>query len=103
MHPALIEVLDSPQGALLVVRVIPRARRSAIGGEREGALLVRLAAAPVDGAANEALLAFLANVLALPRRALHIVSGERGRSKRIAVAGLDAARLRLKLSDILGG
>jgi uncharacterized protein (TIGR00251 family) len=70
------------------VRVIPRAGRSGIAGMRDGAVLVRLAAAPVDGAANEALIEVLARALDRPRRDIQIVSGERSRSKRVQVAGL---------------
>ena len=51
---------------VLEVRVIPRAKRNAIGGERDGALVVRLAAPPVEGAANAALIEFLAATLDLP-------------------------------------
>ena len=73
----------------LEIRVIPRAGRSGFGGVREGALLVRLAAAPVDGAANDELIALLARTLRIPKRAITIVSGARSRSKRIRIAGLD--------------
>ena len=52
--------------------------------------VVRVAAPPVDGAANDALIAFLADALHVPRRAVRIVSGERSRQKRVAIAG-DAA------------
>jgi uncharacterized protein (TIGR00251 family) len=76
------------------VRVIPRARKSEIGGEREGAIVVRLAAPPVEGAANDALIEFLAGLLDLPRRNVRILSGERGRRKRIAIAGVTAATVR---------
>jgi hypothetical protein len=98
---AVIEIHDSPQGALLRVRVIPRGRRSVIDGGRGGALLVRITAAPVDGAANDAVLDLLADELRLPRRAFRIVAGERGRTKRIVVAGVAAETLRACLSDIL--
>jgi uncharacterized protein len=74
--------------AAIDVRVIPRAGRSGLAGMREGAVLVRLAAAPVDGAANDELVAVLARALDLPRRAITIVSGERSRSKRVRVQGL---------------
>ena len=50
---------EAPGGASLLVRVMPRAGATQIGGIRDGRLLVRLAAAPVDGAANDALRAFL--------------------------------------------
>ena len=82
---------------IVAVRVIPRARKTEIAGTRDGALLVRLAAPPVEGAANDALIAFLAGRLAVPRRAVRIVSGGRGRQKRVAVAGVTAAQA-LRLS-----
>jgi hypothetical protein len=73
----------------LEIRVIPRAGRSGFGGLRDGTLLVRLAAAPVDGAANDELIALLAKTLRIPRRAVTIVSGERSRTKRVRIAGID--------------
>ncbi len=73
------------------VRVIPRAGRSGFSGLRDGALVVRLAAAPVDGAANDELITLLARALHVPKRDIPIVSGERSRSKRVRVAGMTAA------------
>ena len=73
----------------LDIRVIPRARRSEIAGLRDGTLLIRLAAAPVDGAANDELIALLAKTLKIPKRDITIVSGDRSRSKRVRIAGLD--------------
>ena len=72
----------------LDVRVIPRAGKTECAGFRDGALVVRLAAPPVDGAANEALVEFLAAALHLPRRAVRIVGGDRGRRKRVALDGV---------------
>jgi uncharacterized protein (TIGR00251 family) len=77
----------------LNVRVIPRARKTEISGERDGALVVRIAAPPVDGAANEALIEFFSDALRVPRRAVQIVSGERGRQKRLAIAGVTISRI----------
>jgi uncharacterized protein (TIGR00251 family) len=85
--------IDTPDGVVLAVRVIPRARKHEIAGMRGDALLVRLAAPPVEGAANDALIAFLADRLRVPRRAVRIVSGERGRQKRVAVTGLTAEQV----------
>lgn len=76
------------------VRVIPRAKRNEFSGERDGAIVVRLAAAPVEGAANDALVAFLADALGLPRRNFRILGGRQSRTKRIAIAGADLARVR---------
>jgi uncharacterized protein (TIGR00251 family) len=79
------------------VRVVPRAGRSAVAGMRDGAVLVRLAAAPVDGAANAELIDILSRTLKVPKRDITIVSGERSRTKRVRVASMDpptvAARL----------
>ena len=74
--------------------MIPRARKTELGGVRDDAVVVRLAAAPVDGAANEALVDYFAALLRLPRRAVRIVSGERGRRKRLALAGVTAETVR---------
>ena len=69
--------------------MIPRAGRSGFAGLREGALLVKLAAAPVDGAANDELIALLAKTLKIPKRDISLVSGERSRTKRIRIDGMD--------------
>lgn len=91
-RPALIR--KTAAGVEIDVRVIPRARKTELGGVRDDAVVVRLAAAPVDGAANEALVDYFAALLRLPRRAVRIVSGERGRRKRLALAGVTAEAVR---------
>ncbi|HEX9565329.1 MAG TPA: DUF167 domain-containing protein [Gemmatimonadaceae bacterium] len=67
------------------VRVQPRAARNEIAGEHGGALRVRLQAAPVEGAANEALVKFLAETLDVPRRHVRIVSGAGSRNKIVEI------------------
>jgi len=84
-------------GTLLDVRVIPRAPRSAVAGVRDGALLVRLTAAPADGEANAALIALLAHALDLPRRDLTLVAGERSRRKRVTISGMRPADVAARL------
>ena len=86
--------------ATLLVRVIPRSGRTAIGGRRGGALLIRLAAAPVDGAANEALIAFIASLFDRPRCDITIVAGEKSRNKQIRIAGLTRDQLVDRLSAL---
>ena len=71
------------------VRVIPRSPRTRVDGRRGNAILVRLAAPPVDGAANDALLTFLAETLDVPRRSVRLVAGEKSRDKKVAIAGLE--------------
>jgi len=81
-------------GVELDVRVIPRSKKTTIDGERDGALLVRLAAPPVDGAANDALIRYFSDAFRIPRHAVRIVSGERGRRKRVALEGVAAHSVR---------
>jgi uncharacterized protein YggU (UPF0235/DUF167 family) len=78
----------------LDVRVIPRAGRTECAGFRDDALVVRLAAAPVDDAANDALIAFLATALDVPRRAVTIVAGGHSRRKRVAIDGVTLEQVR---------
>ena len=81
-------IAETATGIEIDVRVIPRAKQSGLGGVRDGAVLIRLAAPPVENAANEALVALLSDILHVPRRAIRIISGERARHKRVAVDGL---------------
>ena len=81
-------IREIPGGVEIAVRVIPRARKSEIAGVRADAVLIRLAAPPVDGAANAALVEdFLGRQLDLPARSIRVVSGGRARLKRLAVSG----------------
>ena len=75
------------------VRVVARASLSAVAGEHGGALRVRVAAPPVDGAANEELVRTLAKALSIPPRAVEIVSGLSSKTKRVRVRGADVEQL----------
>jgi uncharacterized protein (TIGR00251 family) len=86
---------------ILHIRVIPRASKSAIAGTRGDALLVRLSAPPVEGAANEALIDLLARTLGQPRRNVTIVSGHTSRDKRVSIEGISDSDLTARLSAIL--
>ena len=83
------------------VRVVPRAGRTGLGGYRGGVLGVRLAAAPVDGAAHDALIEFIADLFGRPKRDVSIVAGRTSRTNRISIDGLDQPQLDAKLSAIL--
>jgi uncharacterized protein len=90
-------ITDTPDGAILDLKVIPRAGTSMLAGSRDGAILVRLAAAPVDGAANTALITLLAGLLDLPKRDVVLLSGHASRNKRVKVVGVPAAIVRQRL------
>ena len=90
-------ISDAPDGAVIDIKVIPRAGRTMIAGTRDNALLIRLAAAPVEGAANAELIALLSDTLDLPKRNFVVVAGEKSRTKKIKVIGATADTLRALL------
>jgi uncharacterized protein (TIGR00251 family) len=71
--------------ATIDVRVIPRARRDEVGGERAGRLLVRTTAAPVGGQANDAVCRLVAGHFGVPWRRVEIVAGHRSRDKVLRI------------------
>ena len=76
------------------MRVRPRARRDEIAGERDGAIMVRVTAPPVDGRANAAVVKLLAKRIGVARGRVSVVRGERSRDKLIRIDGLDATESR---------
>ena len=89
----MIQCSEDGRGLTFTVRVVPRASRSEITGEQSGALRVRIAAAPVEGAANQELIKLLAKTFKLPQKAVEIVSGTASKNKIVRIQGADAARL----------
>jgi uncharacterized protein (TIGR00251 family) len=83
----MVEYFEKDGKLLFRVHVTPRASRSEIVGEHNGALRVRLAAPPVEGAANEELIRTLASAFGLPTRTVEIVSGHSSRVKQVRVTG----------------
>mgnify|MGYP001232305599 CR=1 FL=1 len=96
---ARLAVVERVGAVRFSVRVQPRASRSEVVGLHGDALKVRVHAPPVDGAANAAVIEVITAALAVPRRAVRIVSGESARSKVVEVDGLGAAELRLRLGS----
>lgn len=79
-----------PGGVEIEVLAVPRASRSKVVGEHGGRLKVQLAAPPVEGEANRALVELLAELCGVPRRGVTLVHGEAGRRKTVRVAGVSA-------------
>ena len=75
------------------VRVVPRASRSEVVGEHDGNLRVRVAASPVEGAANEELIRTLARFFDVPIRAVEITSGQASKLKQVRVKGANRSSL----------
>lgn len=95
---------DGKRGAALTIRVTPRARKTGFGGVmQDGTLRIRVAAPPVEGKANAALIRFLAKVLGVRKNRIEIVAGERGLDKIISILDLTAQeaeeRIQAELED----
>jgi len=86
-------IIEKEGFVLLKVRVVPRASRSEIAGEHDGALRVRIAAPPVDGAANAEVVRLLAKTLGIARSAVEIVSGLTSKTKQMRINGVTAAEI----------
>lgn len=94
---------DGKHGAALAVRVTPRASKNEIVEVlSDGTVKIRVAAAPVEGEANEALLKFLAEILEVPVSNLEVVAGASGRDKLISVLNMDAEAVHKKIIQHLG-
>ena len=83
---------SSPTTTTLLVHVQPRARTTEVVGWHGDAIKIRVAAPPVDGAANDALVLFLAEQLGVARSAVTVVGGATGRRKRVAIVGIERER-----------
>jgi uncharacterized protein (TIGR00251 family) len=94
----VIQFSEDSRGLTFTVRIVPRASRSELTGEQSGALRVRIAAAPVEGAANQELIKLLAKTFKLPQKAVEIVSGAASKNKIVRIQGADATRLQQLVS-----
>ena len=79
---------DSRLSAIITVHVVPRASRTEVVGRHGDAIRIRLAAPPVDGAANDELVRFFVERLGVGRAAVTLKTGERGRRKTVAIDGV---------------
>lgn len=89
-----VDVSEKDGSVTFRVKVAPRAKREGVTGTIDGALKIALTAPPVDGAANEALIAFVAKALGVAKRDVEIVRGASSRDKTLRVAGGTAGAVR---------
>ncbi len=90
----MIEIFEKDGSVTLTIRVVPRASKTEIAGEMAGALKVRVASPPVDGAANAEVTKFLAKTLGVARGDVEIVSGLASKTKKIRIAGVTAEQVK---------
>ena len=91
---------STDDGTIIEVRAKPRAKSSGVLRVKDRVVEVALAAPPVEGAANEELVRVLADFFRLGRRAVHLVSGVRGRNKRVLLVGLSLREVDDRLGRI---
>jgi uncharacterized protein (TIGR00251 family) len=94
-----ITIRDTADGCILPVRVHPGAKRNAVAGVHDGALKISLTKPPTDGRANEALIAFLAERLRLPRARISLLSGATSRTKTLRIEGRSAAEVQAAFAE----
>lgn len=94
-------VQDIADGCTITVRVHPGARKNDVNGIHAGAVKISLTTPPIDGRANEALIAFLAELLRLPRARIALISGAASRTKSLRITGKSAAEVQAALFPVL--
>ncbi|MGE5371817.1 MAG: DUF167 domain-containing protein [Solirubrobacterales bacterium] len=87
----MFPITETDAGIRFEVRVQPRSSKNQVCGVQENAVKIKLTAPPVDGAANEALIAYLATLFSVAKKDVTILRGETGRLKLIEIAGIDRA------------
>jgi uncharacterized protein len=90
----VIDISEKNGSITFTVRVVPRASRSEIVGELDGAVKVRVASPPVDGAANAELIKLFAKTLGVAKSDVEIVSGQTSKTKQIRITGVTAEQFR---------
>ncbi|ABF43205.1 protein of unknown function DUF167 [Candidatus Koribacter versatilis Ellin345] len=93
----MIEIRETSSGVSFAVRLQPKAKKTAIIGELNGALKLGVTDPPIDGRANEALIRFVAGLLKVTRSSVTIAAGESSRNKVIRIEGVTAEQVRFRL------
>ena len=100
-HEIEFKISSAEGGAAFPVRVVPRASKNEISGRHGEAVKVRLTAPPVEGAANEALIGFLSEILEVRKSQIEILSGQAARDKIVCVVGLMPQEVEARLGIYL--
>ncbi len=92
---------DTPDGCTLHTRIHPGARKNAITGTHDAALKISLTTPPTEGRANQALIAFLAGQLRIPKSRITLLTGTTSRSKTLRITGKSAAEVQAALDPTI--
>jgi uncharacterized protein (TIGR00251 family) len=96
------KISSAEGGAAFPVRIVPRAQKNEISGRQGDAIKIRLTAPPIEGAANEALVDFLAETLQVRKNQIEILTGHASRDKIVCVVGLMPREVEERLAEYLG-
>ncbi|HQU81922.1 MAG TPA: DUF167 domain-containing protein [Pyrinomonadaceae bacterium] len=88
-----LKITEKDDSIIFSVRVVPRASKSEIVGEMDGALKVRIASPPVDGAANAEIIKLFAKTFGVSKSEIEIIGGQTSKSKQIKAHGVKAEKL----------
>lgn len=95
-----LKIGPTPDGASLEVRLHPRSSRRGVGGVRDGALVLRVNAPPLEGKANEEARKLLAGILGLSRSRIRLTAGARSRNKVFHIDGIEPGEMRRRLNEV---
>jgi uncharacterized protein (TIGR00251 family) len=99
-----LNISDARRGAAIAVKVMPRARKTEVAGVMDdGTIKIRVAAPPAEGAANTALIAFLAETLGIARSQIDIVAGLSSERKLISLVGISPDQVDATIQRLLPG
>jgi uncharacterized protein (TIGR00251 family) len=98
----MITLTDHAEGVVLPVRAQPGAKREGVVGERNGALKVAVTAPPLEGRANDAIVAVLRDALGLRRSQVELIGGATARDKRFLIRGVSAEELQGRIERLIG-
>ena len=90
----MIDISEKDGAVIITVRVVPRASRSEIAGEMDGAVKVRITSPPVDGAANAELIKLFAKTLGVSKSQVEIISGQASKTKLVQITGVTTEQAR---------
>lgn len=93
----MIPVSETENGVVFNIRVIPRASRCELAGVQGDALKIRIAAPPVEGAANKECIKFLSDMLGVKKSQIKIISGHKSKNKKFSISGIS----RKEIEDIV--
>jgi uncharacterized protein len=99
MNSTGLKISESNAGLVVRLHVQPRAKRCEVAGLHDGALKIRVAAPPVDDAANRAIIKFLSKSLGIPKSQLQILAGDKSRDKILQIRGLSLADFQARISS----